>query len=257
VQNFILNRVTSDRVIAISSAVFNNLTSICRVPKHRIVTIKNGVDTQRFRPDICGKKVRSELGIPPEAVVVGNTSRFEARKGYDIFLQVAALLAEVNPKVKFLAVGHGSQEQVMMHEIEKLKLHNNVIIAPQRLNMPEVLTAMDIFLFTPYWGEGLPCAVLEALASGLPVVASNVGVNPEIVNHGKTGYLPAPEKWCMETRSLNSQAFAKQVLFLVNNPLLAIEMGRNGRKLVLEKFDLQRMVEEHETLYERLVFNRV
>lgn len=256
-QNFILNRVTSNKVIAISTAVFNNLTSICRVPGHRIVTIKNGVDTQRFRPEICGNKVRAELGIPPSAVVVGNTSRFEPRKGYDVFLQVAALVTEVNSHIKFLAVGHGSQEQAMKHEVTRFNLQNNVIITPECLNIPEVLAAMDIFLFTPYWGEGLPCAVLEAMACGLPVVASNVGVNPEIVKNSITGFLPSPEKWCPEAESLSSQAFANQLLFLIEHPEIVVEMGRNGRKLVLNNYNVQKMVEKHEKLYDRLVVHRV
>ncbi|MFQ5706400.1 MAG: glycosyltransferase [bacterium] len=253
-QNFLLNKILADRVVAISEAVTDNLSKVCGTPEKRIVHIVNGVDTCAFNPSVSGKRIREELGLQPNDFVVGNCSRFEIRKGYDIFLRVAEMVARDRPNVKFLAVGHGSQEQALREKARQSACADQIVFAPARLDVPEVLGTMDVFLFTPYLGEGLPLVVLEAMASGLPVIASNIGSNREIVQPGVTGFLPFPKNWQAETDYLDGHPFAEKVAFFADNPPALKEMGRNGRKLILEKFDQRTMVENHQTLYESLLW---
>jgi len=112
---------------------------------------------------------------------------------------------------------------------------------------------MNILIFAPYLSEGLPLNILEAMASGKPVVASNIGANCELVVDGVTGFLPAPKRWAMETDYLDATLLADKVEYLLRNKELAKKMGKAGRKIVEEKFSAEAVARKHESLYRELL----
>lgn len=257
VQNLLLKTLVADKVVAVSRSVSENLQTVWKVPEKRIVTILNGVDVQRFHPRVSGAEVREELGIDEGDLVVGNHSRFEARKGHDIFLQVAEQVLPQYRKLKFLAVGHGDRFTHLRKIATRPRFRGRLLVAPTRLDMPQVLAAMDFLLFTPYWGEGLPLAVLEAMATGLPVIASNVGSIPEVVQDGVTGRLPFPKTWSAEADYLDSRAFAEALAELIESRReMWREIGARGRAYVTAHHDIRAMVRSHEMLYESLLNGR-
>ena len=119
--------------------------------------------------------------------------------------------------------------------------------------MPQVMAAIDIFLFTPYWGEGLPYVVLEAMSTAKPVIASNVGSNRELVLDGQTGFLPYPLQWSFETDHLEAEPFAEKIEVLIKNKIMAQNMGIKGRNRIEKKFNIYTMVMELEKLYQNLI----
>ncbi len=254
IQTFLLNRILCEKIVAISNATFKNLTARCWANPKKIVKIYNGVNTKRFSPSLSGTRVRESLDIPPDSVVIGNLSRFEKRKGYDVFLNVALRVAKFNPHVRFLIMGNGPEEAPLRLLAKQLDVEKYVVFAKPRRDVHEVLAAIDMLLFTPYWGEGLPTVVLEAMASGKPVVASNTGSNSEIIIDEVTGVLPSPKAWTMETNQLDISAFTEKIIYLVKNRDVANQMGIEGRKVVEQKFTVEKMVQKTEALYCNLVF---
>lgn len=252
-QTFLLNHIFCEKIVAISDATFENLVDKCWANPQKIVKIYNGVNTKRFLPSLSGTCIRESLDIPPNSVVVGNLSRFEKRKGLDVLLHVASQVTKIDTHVRFLIMGYGPEE-VHLHALAKqLQVEKYVIFVKPRRNVPEFLAAIDILLFTPYWGEGLPTVILEAMASGKPVVASNIGSNRELVVNGMTGFLPSPEVWAMETTQLDASAFTEEVVCLIRNRDHAIKMGMEGRKVVEQNFSVEKMIQETEALYFDLI----
>ncbi len=252
-QLFLLNHLISEKVVAISDSTFQNLVTQCRTNPGKIVTIPNGVETEKFSPALTGERLRESWGISGDVPVIGNLSRFEQRKGYDVFLNVAFELKKRNIDALFLAMGYGPEEEHLRSRATQLDLGRHVLFVKPRRDMPEVMSALDILLFTPYWGEGLPTIVLEAMASGKPVVASNTGSNREIVIDGITGFLPSPKTWVMETNQLDAAAFAEKILYLIRNKDHARQMGIEGRRVVEQNFSVEKMVQKTEALYRNLV----
>lgn len=252
-QNHVLNHGLANKIVAVSQAVKENLLQVWKAPRFTVNIIENGVDLVKYTPNNSGEKVRKEFEITPDEIVIGNISRFEARKGYDIFLKIAFEASKIMPELKFLMIGHGPQEAFLQAEIRRLGLDKVVLLSRPRMDMPEVLAAMDIFLFTPYWGEGLPCVVLEAMASGIPVVASNIGSNRELIIQDETGYLPDPKNWRMQISRLNPRAFVEKIILLATNATLRKKMGEQARRYVEQRFNLETMVQKHQALYLDLI----
>ena len=141
-----------------------------------------------------------------------------------------------------LVAGEGEELAVLQEEALNLGIQENVKFLGFREDVPSLLRAMDVFLL-PSLSEGLPLSVLEALALQKPVVASDVGGIPEVVEDGITGYLVPPK---------NPQALADKILLLLRNPQLAAEFGKEGRKSVEQAFSLEHMIQEYQSLYEEL-----
>jgi len=248
-----LNHWCADRIISISESIFNNLITNCQAPERKIVSIPNGVDMNRFHPHNSGEAVRAEFNIAADAVVIGNASRFEPRKGYDTFLQVAQFICRMHEHVIFIAIGHGEEKEMIASQINARKLQGKIILAEPRLEMTSMMAAFDLLLFTPYWGEGLPYIVLEAMASGKPVVASNIGSNRELIEPGATGFLPDPCEWQQETDRLSVMPFVKVIDVMLSQPKLMKALGAAARQFVEKKYNLQTMIKNLEKLYQQLV----
>jgi len=249
----LLNRLAADRIIVISQAIKKYAEEITGAPGKKVNVILNGVDMERFNPGISREALRGELGIGPDDIVIGNISRFEPRKGYDVFLRVAAGLAQRFSHIRFLACGHGPARDELLRMAADLALGDTMIFHPSHLAVEQCLAAMDIFFFPTYWGEGLPLAVCEAMACAKPVVASNIGSNCELVIDGLNGFIPEPAVWHMETATLSAEPFILKISELVVDAQLRRRMGNAGRSRVGELFSLRAMVRQHEALYEELV----
>jgi len=255
-QLFLLNRFLADAAFAVSRSTRENLIMECFALPNKVFIIPNTVDARRFHPGISGRQAKSMFGLSDEDIIIGNVSRFEKRKGYDIFIEVASKIVRRYSKVKFLAVGHGDQLEQLRNTAGRCGLYEKVIFSAPRRDMPEVMAAIDIFLFTPYWGEGLPLSVLEAMAAGKPVVASNVGSNNELVIDGETGFLPTPKKWAMEAETLEVKPLVEKICFLIENRDVGKEMGMRGRQLVRSKFSSEVMAKQTEELFLSMLNSR-
>jgi len=142
-QSYLLVTVLTDRLIAISNTTYRNLSDTCRARPEKIVTLPNPIDMELFSPDITGAGIRKSLGIPLNAPVIGNASRFESRKGYDVLFRVAAKLHPLFPDMKVLVAGYGSEETKYKRIVAQLDLQTTVIFLGPRRDMPEVMAANE------------------------------------------------------------------------------------------------------------------
>jgi glycosyltransferase involved in cell wall biosynthesis len=243
-------------VVAVSSAVAGHLIREERTPEHRVVTIRNGIDLARF--DVRrgetrgpGEALRLAWGISPDLFLVGTLSRLTSQKGLDLFLEVAARLLAEEDRVRFAVVGQGEARADLEARARSLGIAERVVF-PGHQHAPSAFAAFDLFLTTSRY-EGLPLTLLEAMASGLPVVAPRIGAFPEVVEDGVTGLLPAPPEWLPTVVDLDPTPFVQATLRLLRNPTLRARLGEAGRKRVGETFGLDAMVARYEALYERIL----
>jgi len=203
--------------------------------------ILNGVNLERFSPDAGrGRAIRAELGIAAQAPLVGTVAVFRRQKRLDRWLEVAHGLARRLSDCRFLIVGDGPLRPEVEARIEELELGSRVHLAGIREDVRPYLAAMDVFVSSSQF-EGLPIALLEAMAMELPVVATAVGGVPEVVVAGETGALVPPG----DVPRLESATFD-----LLCDQEARRRLGRAGRERIVAELSLERMVARQERLYE-------
>jgi glycosyltransferase involved in cell wall biosynthesis len=207
------------------------------VPSGRIRVIYNGIEPRFFADESAtGLRLRRELGIPADALVIGIIARLSPEKGHDRFLRIAGDIARQRPQARFLIVGGGPLEAELRATAAALGLDHRVVFTGARRDVIALNHVLDIFAL-PSREEALPLAVLEAMAARRPIVASAVGGVPEVVRDGQTGFLFPPDE---------HDRFVKALLRLADHPELREELGRRGQQRVRSQFGVARMV--HATL---------
>jgi glycosyltransferase involved in cell wall biosynthesis len=237
-------RYRTDAVVAVSESVRQQLLA-SGVPASKLVTIHGGVDTDRFHPGIDGEGVREELNIPSEALMIAKVAHVREWKGYDIFLQAAAIVAAAEPRAMFVGVGKGTWESPVLDRlVGELHLGDRVRWAGFREDLPQLLAAADICVHAATAGEGVTGAVREALAMAKPVVVTDVGGNRELVIDGETGLLVPPR---------DPARLAAGILTLIRRPERAQALGWAGRHMVEGNFSHDVKAQRVERLYRQLL----
>ena len=207
----------------------------------KVKVIYNGIDFSRLKPDREDvKKVRQRLGIPPGGKVVGMMARLFPVKNHIMFLQAAALVNKAMPETRFALVGDGPLRSRLEEYSNELGLNSKVVFFGEQRDAVNYLSAFDVATLTSD-AEGCSNSLLEAMALGKPVVATDVGGNRELIRHGETGILVPPG---------NTQSFSEAVLELLRSSEAARVMGQNASETVRARFGLADMVREYESLYE-------
>ena len=232
-------------VLANAGAIRDALVTEDRFAPEKIRVIYNGVDVAKFAG---GSRDRTWLVPGSERekwiVLVGNMH--SDVKGHPWLIEAAAMVCREFPDARFLLAGDGARRKDFEQQVATAGLARNFSFLGRRGDVPRILACSDIGVL-PSKAEGLPNAVLEYLAAGLPTVASRVGGNAEIVQDGVTGVLVAAQ---------NSAALAQGLLRLLRNPQEAAAMGKAGREYVSTNFSYQRLIENTDQLYTELLRSR-
>jgi glycosyltransferase involved in cell wall biosynthesis len=210
----------------------------------KITVIYNGLDLTRFNISVAKDNIKCSLGIPLDKKIITMIARLRPQKDHKTFLMAASILKDKIKNIHFLIVGDKDSElDSVKSEILRLGLKEHTTLLLERKDIPQILSITDISVLTPLY-EGCSNAILESMAAGLPVVATDAGGNRELILDGKNGYI-VPLK--------DYQAIADKVCYLVNNPKVAKEMGQTGRKMVEDNFSTKRMIEATITLYKEII----
>ncbi|MCH2206428.1 MAG: glycosyltransferase family 4 protein [Lentisphaerales bacterium] len=208
-------------------------------------TVYSGMNLEDYLNLQRESELRKELGIPEDAILIGKIARLFELKGHEFIIKAAKKVISENPKVHFLFVGDGLLKEELTAEITKHGLSNHFhmpgLIPPY--DVPKYVDIMDIVCHLSL-REGLPRAVVQGLAAEKPVVAYNLDGAPEVVFDDKTGYICPPE---------TVKEVEDALLKLVNSKKLRDELGKNGRELVKSKFAWQKMVEDLEDVYAKVL----
>jgi sugar transferase (PEP-CTERM/EpsH1 system associated) len=240
------------RFVAVSQDLSRWLVETVHIPERKVVQIYNGVDTGRFVHDAA-----EPFGMPPgipegflkggDNLVLGTVGRLTAVKDQQLLLLALQRLVTAQPELKarlrLVIVGDGPEHTALSEQIDHLSLTGRVWLPGDREDIPELLRIMDIFVL-PSLGEGISNTVLEAMATDLPVIATAVGGNPELVQEGSTGLLfPVGD----------ADALSRAILKLIDNPSLRHDMGRAAGAFIRQNFDWQRTVDSYLSLYDELL----
>src|SRR5579863_1668017 len=209
----------------------------------KIVVIRNGIMLSKFGKRQNGGLLRRELGLPLSAPLVMVSSRLNQMKGIQYFLDAAVILAARFPEARFLVVGDGESRTELEEYGGRGGLGRRVVFTGFRSDVPELLSEAQVSVL-PSLSEGLSNALLESMAAGVPVVATRVGGNPEVIEDGVTGLL-VPLR--------DSAALAGAVGRVLEDKDLAAAFAQAGIRRVAELFSMERSVRETEHLYEQLV----
>ena len=252
-----------DRLIAVSRSIVQKLVREGRAPAPerpgpRIELIYNGVDLARYNDQEACCTLPEEYGFDAGTALVGVVARLEPEKGHPTLLEAWPRVMEAVPNARLLVIGEGSRRGELETQARELGLLGEecegdacvgtrrarpgakVIFTGARDDVPAVTAALDVAVL-PSYREAQGLAILEAMALGRPVVATNVGGIPEVIEDGRTGLLVPPH---------DARALADSIVRLLTDHPLADTIARAGRDLVYDKFCVERMVESVEAIYE-------
>jgi len=205
--------------------------------------IRSGIKLEYFKyPRSTQEQIRNKLGIPLSAPVVATVTRLSAQKAPLDFIKSCAIIAKSNPEVWFIIVGDGPLRSQAESLTNKLGLKKRLIFTGLRDDVPELMSIFNIFVLSSLW-EGLPRVLPQAMAQGLPIVATDIDGNTEAVINGENGLLVPPGDY---------KALAKAILSLLDKPEKATLMGQNGLRRV-EEFAAEKMINKIDTLYKELI----
>ena len=241
----VINKYVS-HFLAVCDAVARRLSEREKIAAKQITTIYNGfdfadlakVDQQRVA------ELRKRFNIGSSAFVIGNVSHFRPEKGYHIFFAAIRKVRPSIPGLRVIAVGAGEPLfSEFKNEMEKEGLEKCVFLTGYVPNVLDYLSVMDICCLTPVSNEGFSNALLEQMAMGIPVIATDVGGNREAIVHGESGLIIPPN---------DVNALADAIMNLYKNKKLGKSFGENAKRRVESKFVVEKMIEQMEQFYREM-----
>jgi L-malate glycosyltransferase len=231
----------SDAVVVNAISIQEGLLKEQVLPAEKLRVIRNGLDLERFGS--VGRK-REQLfpGVSGKLIVLVGNMHTDV-KGHPWLIEAAPAVVSQFPDVHFVLVGDGASRKQFAVRIAQLGLEQNFLFLGRRNDVPEILASCDMALL-PSRAEGMPNAVLEYLASGLPTIATNVGGNAEIIIDMRNGMLVPPE---------DAKALSQAILRLLHDPALGHRISQNGQAFVRETFSFDRLVRDVDSLYSELL----
>jgi len=242
----ILARFTS-KIVVISQLQFGDLCHKYRLaPQNKFAVIPLGFDLSEFyNGEQYSGKLRNELGIAEDTMIIGTVGRLVSVKNIELFLKVADKVLRQNDNVRFIIVGDGLLAPSLKKLAKELGINEKVFFLGWRNDMPAIYADIDIFALTSL-NEGTPVTLIEAMASGKAVVSTAVGGVPDVIMDGETGIL---------VQSGDEEGLAKAIIELISDPEKRRNFGSHGQKIAVAKYTKERLIEDISKLYEELVHN--
>lgn len=232
--------IFTDKVIACSETVSRCLIGFIGIQEHKIETIYNSVEIEKFSKIQDVQDIRREFNLSKEDIIIGTVSRLVPVKGHIYLLKSAVKVVKDFPRAKFLIIGEGPLKEELQNKATELGIKNNVIFTGLREDIPRLLSVMNIFIQPSIIKEGLPLAIAEACACTLAVIASDIGGNSEVVRDKETGLLVPPA---------DVDALSKSLIFLLQDYQKVKQMGQAGRRFCEERLSSETMMQKIHRLY--------
>ena len=229
--------------IAVSREDRRRMIEVERIPAEAVTFVANGIDPL---PAGDGERVRRELGIDPDAPLVGAVAVLRPQKGLDVLVRAAALAARSVPDLRVVVAGEGPEREGLEALAAELGVAGRVMLVGRRSDVPDLLAAFDVAVSSS-WFEGSPLAMMEYMDAGRPIAATRVGGIPDLIEDGVHGLLVEPG---------DAEGLAAAIVDLLRDRGRAAEMGARARERRRAEFDLNGTVRALEELYERLAATR-
>ena len=231
-------------IVAVSKDLRDNIISRTSLCADKTEVIYNGINTESFqRPK--SNRLRQQFGWGENEIIIGSLGNIRPAKAYDVLLEAAALLKDSEKSYRFVIAGHGkgSLYQKILDLKSELKLDEHVQFLGFNDDPADFLSNLDLFLLSSS-SEGFSIATIQAMAAGLPVVATRSGGPQEIITHEKDGYLV----------DINApQQIAEAIEKLINDPALRQKLAQAGQNHAIKTFDIKNMINSYETIYQNFL----
>ncbi|MFW6139755.1 MAG: glycosyltransferase family 4 protein [Acidobacteriota bacterium] len=234
-----------DMIIAISEGVKKVLVS-SGIEQKKIRVVPSGIDYSPFENISSNDYLHRELGFTKNDFLVGIVAHLADHKGHKYLIEAASILKKKASHIKLVIVGKGPLRMELDQKAKELGVEDIVLFLGFREDIPQIMASLDLFVLSSYL-EGMGTSILDAMASRLPVVATEVGGIPEVVVHEKTGLLVSPK---------DPEALAQAILRIYNDRKLAYSYGENGYRLVHEKYSSRAMAKKIIKEYEKIALRK-
>jgi glycosyltransferase involved in cell wall biosynthesis len=224
--------------IAVVAETLERQVKSSGVAEAKVKLVANGVELRAAAGNI--KDLRAAWGLAEKNKVIGTVGRLSSEKGLDVLLAAAVAVSEKYPNLKIILVGDGPERENLRSLAAKNNLSDKVIFTGKQSNVRDWLELMDIFVL-PSLDEGMPLALLEAMAAGRPVIASRVGAIGQIMADGRGGML---------VTAGDGEALAKAILKLLDEPVAAGNLAKQGREIVSREFSAAKMADQYLRIYQ-------
>lgn len=228
------------KIICVSKFVLTRNKNTPSMDHSKLELIYNGVNLNRFNQNQNMQKTKLEFNLSQEKFIVSTAINLIEEKGIYFLIEAAGKIVNKFSNIIFLIVGEGKESHKLSKKIEELNLNKHVLFLGLRNDVERILSVSDIFVYPSIWEEAFGLAIIEAMGCGVPVIASNVGGIPEIIEHDYSGLLINPK---------DSSAIADSIEYLYNNFNVRERIKNNAKKVVEEKFNLNVIVNKTLNLY--------
>ncbi|MEO8101647.1 MAG: glycosyltransferase family 4 protein [Betaproteobacteria bacterium] len=240
-----LYRTTTAHIVTTGDALRQQLHRDNRYPLDRMTSVRTGIDLTRFRPlDRGAMRTKLQIGDHP---TLGILATLRDWKGHQHLLEAMAVLRARLPDWRLIIIGDGPERARLEASVDRLGLREIVRLVGNQENVPEWLSALDLFTLPSYGSEGVPQGIMQAMACGLPVVATPVGAVSEAVQDGVTGIMTVPR---------NPEALAASLATLMSDPALRGRMGAAGLRFAQENFGIDIMLDRMLEVFQRAAVRR-
>lgn len=227
------------KVVGVSDDTCNNLIKYEHISKNKIITIVNGIDESFYNIKIDREKKKQELDITKQGPIIGLGVRLSKQKGIIYLIQAMPLILNEFPDLTLVIAGQGDCRDELEEEAKMIGVHGSIVFTGPRLDIPELLKLFDLYVL-PSLYEGLPMVLLEAMAAGCPIVATDVGGNDMAITHGENGSL---------VESCNAEIFAEEVIKVLSDSELRNKYIENSYSVFRDKFSASLMTQRYSKLY--------
>ena len=229
------------RVVGCSEHTTNNLRHYEKISRKKLITIDNGIDESRFDVQVDAAILKKSLGIKKSGLIVGLASRLSAEKGVDSLVKAMPQILASFADATLLVAGEGDELENLEEQTRELGLENDIVFCGVRKDIPQLLQIIDVYVL-PSYSEGLPMALLEAMASRKAIVATNVGGMPNAITNGECGEIVPPH---------DPSTLADAIVSLLHDQDRRIEYGRAARERFEALYSARIMTEKYQLLYEK------
>jgi sugar transferase (PEP-CTERM/EpsH1 system associated) len=226
-------------VLTLNRRMQSELAAECGLSEDHIRIIANGVDVKTFRPHEDRNALRAAFGLPKDRFIIGNVARLDPVKNHEVILRALCRMRDRGLKPLFMLVGEGPHRAMLEQEIRRLQIATDVCLFGYSDRISRLLNCMDLYVQSSFY-EGFSNTILEAMACGLPVLATDVGGTADLLDNGREGFLFQPA---------DDEALAALIMRLQQDNPLRRSMAERARRRVLEHFSVHTMVRNYEVMY--------
>jgi len=241
--NHLLYSYIPQRILTSGNMISDIVKQVRCVDSNKVVSIPAGVDLRKFDSEISGEKIREELKVDSNQILIGKIGVVRGWKGHNYFLEAIPLILKKIPSARFVIAGDGPGFKEIKSKVKLAGIDNKVDLLGHREDVPEIMAALDVQVLASFAGEGTPQVIPQAFAMKTPVVATKIASIPELLGQGERGVLIEPE---------NALSLAEGVLKIIRNPDIAKHLVENAYSFCLKELTVDKMMDSTIAIYEEV-----